>query len=68
VIVADPQPLKREVALKVGATGAFARRRLYRRLLSNEPTDDAYLTWSVDSYLESHRFKSHLRPARPSNT
>jgi hypothetical protein len=45
VIVANPQPLKREVALKVGATGAFARRLLYRRLLSNEPTDDAYLTW-----------------------
>ncbi|HXA31274.1 MAG TPA: TetR/AcrR family transcriptional regulator [Acidimicrobiales bacterium] len=41
---------------------------LFRRLLSNEPTDDAFLAWLVDSYLESHRFKSRLRPARPSNT
>jgi AcrR family transcriptional regulator len=41
---------------------------LFRRLLSNEPTDDAYLEWLVDNFLESHRHKRRLRPARPSNT
>lgn len=39
-----------------------------RRLLSNEPTDDAFLAWLVDSFIESHRFKSRLRPAHPSAT
>jgi AcrR family transcriptional regulator len=37
----------------------------FRRFISNEVTDDAYLAWIVDNYLESHRFKSRLRAARP---
>jgi AcrR family transcriptional regulator len=38
----------------------------YRRLISNEPIDDAFLAWLVDNYIESHRFKSRLRAPRPS--
>jgi AcrR family transcriptional regulator len=41
---------------------------LFRRLLTNEPTDDAFLTWVVDSFIESHRFKSRRRSVRPSDS